>query len=207
MIKVLMVENDPLASQLFALFLKEHPRYQLVSILTSAVLALSYCERNEVNLILMDICTDLGASGLEVASKLKQTHPEIKIIMITSQPEYDYLKRARAGRIESFWYKTTQELELLEVMDRTWQGESIYPDTTPVVQLGLALSGEFTPREIEVLRELVGGDTNQEIAERLGISSITVRNHIQKLLEKTGFTNRTSLAVAAGKSGLVNREF
>lgn len=58
-----------------------------------------------------------------------------------------------------------------------------------------------------MLRELTSGDTNAEIAGRLGMSPITVRNHIQKMLEMTGFESRTSLAVAADKSGLVNRNF
>ena len=133
--------------------------------------------------------------------------PKIKIIIITSQPECDFINRARLGKIESFWYKTVEEVELLEVMDRTMKGESIYPDTSPEIPIGYALSTEFTPRELDVLRELTSGDTNAEIGKRLGLSAITVRNHIQNMLEKTGFTSRTSLAVAAGKSGLVNKDF
>ena len=66
---------------------------------------------------------------------------------------------------------------------------------------------EFTPRRLEVLRELTSGDTNAEIANRLRVSATTVRDHIQRMLEMTGFESRTSLAVAADKSGLVNRNF
>lgn len=207
MIRVLIVENDPLAMQLFTMYLENHNRYKLVHTLESAIYALSYCATNPVDLILMDICTDLGSSGLDVAAKIKQTIPNIKIIMVTSQPECNFVSRARLGNVDSFWYKTIKEIELLEVMDRTIAGESIYPDTLPEIHIGYALSGEFTPRELEVLRELTSGDTNAEIAERLGLSAITVRNHIQNMLEKTGFNNRTSLAVEASKSGLVNRDF
>lgn len=207
MVRVLIVENDPLAIQLFTIFLENHPRYKLVHILESALYAESYCAANYVDLILMDICTDLGSSGLEVAAKIKKNSPSIKIIIITSQPECDFINRARKGGVDSFWYKTIKEVEILEVMDRTMAGESIYPDTTPEINIGYALSTEFTPRELEVLRELTSGDTNAEIADRLGLSAITVRNHIQNMLEKTGFSSRTSLAVAAGKSGLVNRDF
>lgn len=207
MVKVLMVENDPLAIRLFKLFLEDHPRYKLVHILESALHAESYCAINPVDLILMDVCTDLGASGLDIATKIKKSMPKIKIIIITSQPECDFINRARLGKIDSFWYKTVEEVELLEVMDRTMKGESIYPDTSPEIPIGYALSTEFTPRELDVLRELTSGDTNAEIGKRLGLSAITVRNHIQNMLEKTGFTSRTSLAVAAGKSGLVNKDF
>ncbi len=207
MIRVLIVENDPLAIQLFTMFLEEHPKYKLVQTLESAAYAEAYCTTNRVDLILMDICTDLGSSGLEASVRIKKNMASIKIIIITSQPECSFIDRARCGSVDSFWYKTIKEIELLEVMDRTMAGESIYPDITPEITIGYALSTEFTSRELEVLRELTSGDTNAEIASRLNLSAITVRNHIQNMLEKTGFSSRTSLAVAAGKSGLVNRDF
>lgn len=207
MIRILVVENDPLAIQFFTMFLDNHPKYTLVHNMESALYAESYCAANPVDLILMDICTDLSASGLDIAAKIKENQPSIKIIIITSQPECGYIDRARAGGIDSFWYKIVKEVELLEVMDRTMAGESIYPDTTPEIPIGYALSGEFTPRELVVLRELTSGDTNVEIGERLGLSAGTVRNHIQNMMEKTGFRSRTSLAVAAGKSGLVNLDY
>ena len=72
--------------------------------------------------------------------------------------------------------------------------------------MGLADSGEFTARELEVLREMTGGFTNAEIAETLGISANAVRNHIMHMLEKTGFSSRTELAVRARETGLVIRE-
>lgn len=207
MIRVLIVENDPLANQLFTIFLESHSDYKLVHSLESAYYAKSYCAANPVDLIIMDICTDLGASGLDVAAEIKKSYPSIKIIIVTSQPECGYIDRARNGGIDSFWYKTIEEIELLEVMDRTMAGKSIYPDTTPEIHIGYALSKEFTPRELEVLRELTSGDTNAQIADRLGLSTGTVRNHIQNMMEKTGFRSRTSLAVAAGKSGLVNLDY
>ena len=58
-------------------------------------------------------------------------------------------------------------------------------------------------RALEVLREMTGGDTNQEIAERLHMSVATVKTHILNMLEKTGFRNRTELAVRAREIGLV----
>lgn len=205
--RVMIVENDPLAMQLFTMFIEGSERYELVHSLENAAYAEAYLSASLVDLILMDVCTDLGASGLEVAAKIKAQWPDIKIIIVTSQPECSFIDRARAGEIDSFWYKTIKEIELLEVMDKTLAGQSIYPDTTPEVNVGYALSSEFTPRELEVLRELTSGDTNAQIAERLSLSVGTVRNHVQKMLEKSGFESRTALAVAAGKSGLVNREY
>lgn len=84
-------------------------------------------------------------------------------------------------------------------------GESVYPDTTPVLQLGLARSKEFTARKLEVLRELTSGDTDEEIAKRLNISVHTVKKYVKTLLQKTGFATRTQLAVMARECGLVIR--
>ena len=73
----------------------------------------------------------------------------------------------------------------------------------PEIQLGLAKSGELTARELEILREMTGGFTNAEIAEKLGISEKRVRNHVANMLEKTGFRSRTELAVRAREAGIV----
>lgn len=75
------------------------------------------------------------------------------------------------------------------------------------MQIGLATSEEFTARELEVLRELTSGDTDDEIAKRLHISIHTVKKYVKTLLQKTGFTTRTQLAVMARESGIVIRGF
>ena len=82
-------------------------------------------------------------------------------------------------------------------------GESIYPDAPPELFLGDASSSRFTERELMVLREMTGGYTNTEIGEHLHMSVGSVKTHILNMLNKTGFRNRTELAVRARESGLV----
>ena len=207
MIRVLIVEDDPMAQKLLENFIENSGRYKVIGSIASAGFAETYCLKHSVDLILMDVCTALGVSGLEISAKIKKIKPDIKIIIITSQPECDFINRAKTGGVDSFWYKSSDEKEILELMDRTMAGESIYPDCTPRLQIGYAWNTEFTPRQLEVLRELTSGDTNAEIGERLGISPNTVRDYIQQMLEMTGLQNRTSLAVAADKSGLVNKNY
>ena len=154
MYNVLIVEDDPMARKLMEIFVSSNENYQLVPSLDSAAMAELYCMTNPVDLILMDVCTAMDANGLEFAAKLKKRFPQIKIIIITSQPEYSYITHARQIGVESFWYKEATAETLLHVMDRTMAGESIYPDSSPIVQLGAALSSDFTERELEVLREL-----------------------------------------------------
>lgn len=105
--------------------------------------------------------------------------------------------------MDSFWYKEVQDAPMLDVMDRTMAGEHIYPDCVPVIQLGLAESTEFTERELDTLRKLVSGLSDREIAEQLEISYNTVRVYITNMLQKTGYSSRTELALKAAKSGIV----
>ena len=203
MYNVLIVEDDPMARKLMEIFISSNENYQLVPSIDSAAMAELYCMTNPVDLILMDVCTAMDANGIETAEKLKKRFPWIKIIIITSQPEYSYIAHARQIGVESFWYKEATAETLLQVMDRTMAGESIYPDSSPVVQLGAALSSDFTERELEVLRELVSGKTDAAIAETLYMSVTRVKQHILKIREKTRFSNRTELAVRARESGIV----
>lgn len=118
-------------------------------------------------------------------------------------PECSYIDRARKIGVDSFWYKEVSEEPILAVMDRTMAGEHIFPDATPELSLGFVSSRNLTDRETEVLREMTAGLTNDEIAVKLFMSVNTVKKHVQSMIEKTGFKNRTELAVEAMKSGLV----
>ena len=200
---VLIVEDDPMARQLFEMFVRQNDRYEVVQSIDNADLADVYCLRRKVDLILMDIRTSMHANGLDAAERIKRTFPDIRIIIVTSMPEVSYLQRAREIGVDSFWYKEVTEEPFYLLMDRTMAGEHIFPDTPPVLHLGQAASSDFTDRELEVLRELTSGDTDAMIAERLYMSVPTVKAHIQHLREKTGFRNRTELAVKARECGIV----
>ena len=203
MIKVLIVEDDRMASKLLEMFLQDSKIYKVAATVESASIAELFCSKGMCDLILMDVCTSMNASGLDAAEKIKAAYPEIKIIIITSQPEISFIERAKSIGVDSFWYKSPVESELLSIMDRTVAGEHVYPEMTPTLKMGCALSIEFTDRELDVLRELITGDTNKEIADRLNMSQYTVRDYIQSMLDKTGFRSRTELAVKARESGLV----
>ena len=203
MINVLIVEDDPMASQLMEVYLSKGGNYNLVQTVESAMFAEVVCKSKPVDIVLMDVCTALNANGIEAAKNIKKSFPEIKIIIITSQPEYSFIERAKAAGVESFWYKNGAAEELLSVMERTIFGEKVYPETTPTVKLGDSYSEKLSDRELEVLREVVAGETDAAIAEKLHMSLRTVKQHIQSMRDKTGFRNRTELAVKARESGLV----
>ena len=203
MIRVLIVEDDPMARQLLEIYVEKSGSYTLAQSVESAAFAELCCRAQQVDLILMDVCTALNASGLEAAEKIKREFPYIKIIIITSQPECSFLDRAQAAGVDSFWYKSGTAENLVAVMDRTMAGEQVYPDSTPPLQLGDVTSDRLSDRELEVLRELVAGEPDAAISEKLHMSLRTVKAHIQSMRDKTGFRNRTELAVRAREIGLI----
>jgi two-component system vancomycin resistance associated response regulator VraR len=207
MTKVMIVEDDPMASKLLEIFVKESDRYSVAHTIDNASMAEMYCLKNPIDLILMDVCTAMNANGLDAAAKIKKSFPHIKVIIMTSQPECSFIDRARRIGVDSFWYKESTSEKVIEVMDRTMNGESVYPDTTPTLQLGNAKSSEFSPKELEVLRELISGESDAVIADKLHMSLRTVKAHIQTMRDKTGFRNRTELAVRARECGLVINEY
>ena len=201
--RIMIVEDDPMASQLLEIYIKEHKEYELVCNIESASMAEVYCLSQNIDLILMDVCTAMNASGLDAAEKIKKNFPHIKIVIITSQPECSYIDRARQVGVDSFWYKSSKAEEIITVIEKTFAGENIYPDTTPTLVFGDALSVDLSDRELEVLRELVAGETDADIAEHLFMSVRTVKSHITNMKNKTGFKNRTELAVRARECGLI----
>ena len=206
MYNVLLVEDQSMPRELFEIYIKSSKKFNLLFSVANASAALSICENNEVDLILMDVMTELGHSGLDAAEEIKKTFPETKIIIVTSMPEYSWLGRARNIGVDSFWYKDGQKDSILEVMERTMAGESIYPDETPLIHIGNATNHQFTERELDILKELTTGDTNADIAERLHVSVATVKSHVQHLMEKTGFKTRTELVSEARSRGIVIKQ-
>lgn len=184
MTSVLIVEDQRMPRENMEHLVEDSGRYRRVASLSTAEMALAQCARHTVDLVLMDVCTKGSRDGIDVAAEIKARHPETKVIIITSMVEESYLKRAKAAGAESFWYKDVSPESLLEVMDRTMAGESLYPDRTPETRLGQVSSTQLTPREIEVLRLVCEGLEYEEIAAELGISSRTVKRFVSSLLEK-----------------------
>ena len=203
--KVMVVEDQSLTREFFSMIIEKSPDYELLYSVESASVAKMYADRYDIDLILMDVIMDDGSNGLVEADRIKKSHPDIKIIIVTSMPEVSFLDQARVIGVDSFWYKKSADSGegILEVMDMTMKGNSVYPSETPVIMLGECKSTDFTEAELKVLRELTKGLSNQEIGAELFVSAATVKTHISSMLQKTGFSNRTELAIKARVSGLV----
>ena len=203
MINVLIVEDQQMPRQLFEIYISQNKNYVHQASLNDASLALAYCQNKHIDLILMDVYTFQGNSGLVAAEEIKKEFPNIKIIIVTSLPEYSWIKKAKEIGVDSFWYKDENKDNMIEIIDRTMNGEHIYPDDTPLVKLGNVTNHDLTERELEILKEMLTGDSNQEIAERLFVSPGTIKRHVENLLLKTGFHTRTELVAEAVRLGIV----
>ena len=201
--RVLVVDDQNISRGFFEMYVRASVNYELAAGLRTAQEAVRYVDENKVDLLILDVMMQDGIDGLTAAEMIKQKHPEVKIILTTSTSETSWEQKAKDAGIESFWYKEYDEHGLLEIMERTLNGESIYPADEPNVPFGKITRADLTDREIEILRELTASRTNEEIAESLVISVNTVKRHIQNIMEKTGFESRLELAMNAMSIGLV----
>ena len=204
--KVVIAEDFRMIREIFENAVKQEEGFELEASFPSAAQAVKYLEKNDADLVLMDVLIPGSMSGLDAAAVIKDKKPGIKIIIVTSMPELSYEKRAHEIGVEGFWQKEVQEQPIQDIMKRVMNGETVYPTEQTKVAIGNTTSMDFTEREIEILHELVDGASNKEIGEKLNIDASTVKMHISNMLAKTGFHTRLELAVKARHLGLVITE-
>lgn len=143
---------------------------------------------------------DLGLPdmpGTEVIRQLKQKFPNLKIIVITNCDNSALLHEVKSLGVSAIMQKSSSPENLQAVLNRIFSEPS--PQDTAVDKSTLEILQqrdsfiEFTPRETEVLQEIVQGKSNQQIAEKMGCALTTVRFHRANILEKTGFRNAAEL--------------
>ena len=205
--RVVVVDDEFISRGYMELFIKPSRSYEVVASLPFAKDALAWCRENPPpDLILMDVMMADGIDGLTAAEAIKRAWPQVKIIIATSMADADWLEKARAAGVESFWFKTYSEISLLEVMDRTMAGESVYPEEAPGVMLGELPASRLTRQQRQVLRLTIEGLSNREIAAQMVLSPNTVKEYLQDLMERTGIHSRTALAAQAARLGIAVSE-
>ena len=208
MTKVLVIDDQRIAREYMENVVKNGGDYELVGSLSKADLAETVCRRSQVDLVLMDVCTHGTKDGIDAAAQLRRLFPKLKMIVVTSMVEESYIKWAREAGVDSFWYKEISPEDLITVMDATMQGRQIWPGETPTVKLGVTTSDDFTEIEIKVLRLVCEGLEYSEIAEKLNYTKDNVKYHIRNILQKTGYANKTQLAIAVtGKRYIIPKLF
>lgn len=132
MIKVLIVEDQPMVRRLLESYVEKEPDLVLAGSIPGAGLAPELCGRQQVDLVLMDVQTENRENGLAAGEKIKKAHPETKILVVTSLIDGEVLHRARAIGADGLWYKDGSREGLMNAVRRVLDGETVFPDVPPV---------------------------------------------------------------------------
>lgn len=203
MMRVLIVEDQKMAQENMEAIVRSSENYTLAGTLSNAADTELFCMHTGVDLILMDVCTARDESGIDACAVVKKKFPRIKVIIVTSMAEHSFIRKAKTAGADSFCYKDVSQGELLEVMNRTMDGQSVYPDKTPEVKLGYATSYELTQSELDVLRALMQSTGDEDAAAMLNCSKANIRWHLSRILDKTGYRSRMELLIAVAQKNLI----
>ena len=201
--RVMIVEDQTMIRSLLESYFRAEDGYRITASIPGAKQAVEVCRTSSVDLILMDVQTENRENGLTAVRQIKAIQPKSKIIVVTSLIDCAVLDEAKRAGADSLWYKDGDEGTLMQVVRRTMAGEHIFPDAPPSVEIGTAMSAEFTKGEMKVLRCLVRGLSYNEIAKELGIEPSTVKYLVINMLQKTNLENKLQLAIAATEAKLV----
>lgn len=196
MISALIVEDNIYMQNHLSGMLSRDGRFEIEALLKDAFEAEGICKNKNIDLVLMDVQTLHNHSGLVAAERIKAISPPTKIIIVTSLIDPDVLAEAKRNGVDSLWYKDHGEKELMEVIEDTLAGNSIFPDSSPSVELNEMFSGDISPRQMAILRRFVMGMTYDEIAKDIGLTKNGVRWNIDQIVEKGGFSNKHELLAA-----------
>ena len=171
----------------------------------SAALAEQYCQRLCPDLVLMDVCTEGDASGIDATKTIRAKFPAVKVIVMSGFDEITYAPRAKEAGAHAFVFKSKSLDYFIEVARGVMSGGTYYPEAKKIpLPEGEAPLSE---REMEVLRLLCRHMTNREIAAELYISENTVKYHKSNMLAKTGFSKAVDLAFYMITNGWINPRY
>ena len=165
-------------------------------------------KQHEPNLILLYDQLD-DQDSFDLAKQLRESDPDLKIVMLGVQDNTTYMARAASAGVHDYLFEGSTGRQILD----TIRDAASDRPPSPFSSYGKVLASmkdrssnpavDLTPRELQVLRHVGYGLSNEEIARSMGISIETIKEHVQNILRKMGVQDRTQAAVWAVKQGLV----
>lgn len=206
LIRIAVVESDPLRFVGFRILFEAEPDFELISA------SLPEAGTQHIDLVLLG--EHPGQNLFDAMASLKATHPQLRIVVTGSGAEEETILKAIALGAKGYVDSAAPAADFVQAIRAVSQGSvwaprhvlSVFIERVSSVPRHIVPAGHatFTDREQEVLEMLVEGRSNKEIGAPLGIGERTVKAHIAKLLRKIGVQNRIALSVHAVAHSLVS---
>ncbi len=204
-IRILVVEDHHVVRSGLVALLNVVEGIEVVGEAADGVEAIAQFRKYQPNVTLIDLRMP-RLSGVEVIQRIRMETPQARFIVLTTYDGDEDIFRALQAGARAYLLKGMTTDDLVSTIRAVHSGRSHIP---PAIAQRLAErvgTEELTPREFDVLEQIVHGHSNKEIATALEISEATVKTHINSLLGKLGVTDRTQAATAAIQRGIVPLE-
>ncbi len=210
-IRVLIADDHAVVREGLRTLINTEPGMRVIGEAQDGNQAVALCLELQPDVLLLDMVMP-NKSGLEVIEAVRQENPETRILVLTSFAGDDVVFPAIKSGALGYLLKNSSPQRLLHAIQEVFRGEpSMSPAIAKKLMLEMRTPSELpltedplTTREVEVLRLLAQGITNQEIAGRLFIGEGTVRTHVSNILSKLHLANRTQAALFALREGLAS---
>ena len=200
--RILLVDDDALIRDSLKIIFELEKDFQTIKTASNGQEALEICQKEKIDIILMDIQMPV-MDGVLATKRIKELFPQIKIIMLTTFKDDNYIKQALKNGAESYILKSQAADTIIESVRMTYKGSSVFQKEI-VASMATMLKEDsnrnkqnyqLTEREFKVFKLIGAGLSNKEIAAQLYLSEGTIRNQVTVLLEKLGLRDRTQLAI------------
>jgi len=202
-ISVLLVDDHSLVRRGFRRILEDEADINVAGEASNGEEAVSLAKTLQPKVILMD-CALPGMNGLEATRKILKQHPEMLILMLSMHEEETLVRQAIDAGARGYILKNAMDLDLGAAIRKVAAGETVL-DHKLNNQSGLKGERDYglTTRELEILRYIVDGKSNKEIAAELSLSVNTVAAHRANIMDALGIHKTAELVTYAIRNGLV----
>jgi DNA-binding NarL/FixJ family response regulator len=202
-VRLLVVDDHHIVRQGLVALLATVPEMQVVAEASDGQQAVALYRQHHPDVTLMDLRMN-SMNGVEATRAIRAEFPNARIIVLTTFDGDEDIYRALQAGARGYLLKGMDTEELLAAIRTVHSGKSRIPGPVAERLAERMNTPSLTDRETEVLRLIVGGNSNKEIAAALFISEATVKTHINSLLSKLGVSDRTQAATTALQRGIVH---